>query len=231
MKCMNCAAEILPQYVKAIETNVCPGCGEQIYNDSTKELMEGLKQAMEIMPNNPQGIAGWLLSNFHIEKIGSGEPVSEFYGQKTRNQNKVSYKNKRTGTEVNDFFARAGVKPSQGKRGVVTSQRDSEMEENSSHLAKIAQMVNNSEYDLEEQYETEQAGIDESEYYDEQEDLEGVAEFENSVFIKDGGKPLSKQDMNNMASLFDSPRKGVDILEMDRLERLAKQQEGGFRRS
>lgn len=228
MKCMNCEAEILPQYVKAIETNVCPGCGEQIYNDSTKELMEGLKQAMEIMPNNPQGIAGWLLSNFHIEKIGSGEPVSEFYGQKPRGQNKVSYKGKRTGTEVDDFFARAGFKPSQGKKSV-RSQRDAELDESTSHLAKVAQMVNNSKYDLEEDYGEEEEGIEDV-HYEAEEDMEGVAEFENSVFIKDGGKPLSKQELHAMNSLFDTPKRGVDVLEMDRLERLAKQQEGGFRR-
>lgn len=213
MKCMNCEAEILPQYVKAIETNVCPGCGEQIYTDSTKELMEGLKHAMELMPNNPQGIAGWLLSNFHIEKIGTAEPVSEFYGTKKQ---KVSYKNKRSGTEINDFFERAGVKPSTGKKGIKSNGSGGD------HLAKIAQMVNDSEYNLEEDYGSEPEDIEEDET-----ELEGNAEFENSIFVKDGGKPLSKQDLNQMANLFDTNPKGVDILEMDRLERLAKQQGGG----
>ena len=79
MRCMNCDADILPAYVKAIENNICPGCGEQIYNTATSELMIELTEAMRKMPNDPQGIVGWLMSNYQFRKIGDAAPVEKFY--------------------------------------------------------------------------------------------------------------------------------------------------------
>lgn len=79
MLCMSCGANIPPEWVKAIQSGVCPGCGEQIMNEATKELLVELTAAMERMPNNPQGIAGWLLSNYQFQKIGDAIPVERFH--------------------------------------------------------------------------------------------------------------------------------------------------------
>lgn len=49
-------------------------------NEAAKDLMAGLADALENMPNNPQGIAGWILSNFDIRKIGDAAPVERFHG-------------------------------------------------------------------------------------------------------------------------------------------------------
>ncbi len=79
MRCMSCGADIPPQWVKAIETNSCPGCGGEIMGSATQDLLKELTNAMTQMPNDPQGIAGWLLSNYRFQKIGSAEPVEKFH--------------------------------------------------------------------------------------------------------------------------------------------------------
>ena len=80
MRCMNCNADIPPEWVGALKANSCPSCLGQIYNDATQELMQELALAMERMPHDPQGIAGWLLSNYQFRKIGDGKPVDKFFG-------------------------------------------------------------------------------------------------------------------------------------------------------
>ena len=45
MDCINCNANIPPQYVNALSSNICPGCGGQIMSvadrDLLKELLDG----------------------------------------------------------------------------------------------------------------------------------------------------------------------------------------------
>jgi len=79
MKCRNCEAEIPPTFVKSIQENTCPACGEAIQSEEDLELLAELTSAMERMPNNPQGIAGWLVSNYKFVKIGDAKPVDKFY--------------------------------------------------------------------------------------------------------------------------------------------------------
>jgi hypothetical protein len=75
MFCENCRVEIPPAWVTVIAKNECPACGGEIMSESTKELLEELSSAMERMPNDPEGLAGWLLSNYSLKKIGSAEPT------------------------------------------------------------------------------------------------------------------------------------------------------------
>jgi len=75
MQCMNCSGDIPPQWVNAIQKNECPGCGEAIMDEASKELLDELRSAMERMPNDPEGLAGWLLSNYRLRKVGDAEPT------------------------------------------------------------------------------------------------------------------------------------------------------------
>jgi hypothetical protein len=78
---MSCAAEIPPEWVAAIKNNHCPGCDGEIMNESSQELLAELAAAMERMPNNPQGLAGWLLSNYKLMKIGTAQPTEKFHSK------------------------------------------------------------------------------------------------------------------------------------------------------
>jgi hypothetical protein len=55
-------------------------------DDTARQLMSDLAEAMERMPNDPKGLAGWLLSNYRLRKIGDGEPVGQFYHDGARRQ-------------------------------------------------------------------------------------------------------------------------------------------------
>lgn len=79
MRCMSCGADIPPQFVHAIATNVCGGCGGDIMNEASQELLKELSDALARMPNDPQGIAGWLMSNYRFQKMGDGKPVEKFH--------------------------------------------------------------------------------------------------------------------------------------------------------
>jgi hypothetical protein len=106
MRCVNCGAEIPPQWVNALQSNVCPGCGGSIMDESSKELLDEISSAMERMPNDPQGLAGWLLSNYELFKIGDGQPIGEFH----RKKQPEDYSNlKIAGDPQTKFFERAGV--------------------------------------------------------------------------------------------------------------------------
>ncbi len=80
MKCMSCGAIIPPEFKAAIASNICAGCGGEIMNEATLELLDELKEALQEMPNDPEGIAGWLLSHYEMRKFGSAQPVGQFYG-------------------------------------------------------------------------------------------------------------------------------------------------------
>ncbi len=79
MRCMSCGANVPPEWVHSIQSNICPGCGGEIMGSTTQELLKELTEAMTRMPNDPQGVAGWLLSNYRFQKMGSAEPVEKFH--------------------------------------------------------------------------------------------------------------------------------------------------------
>ena len=76
MKCITCQADIPPAWVNAINKNECPGCGGVIMDDSAKELLTQLREAMAKMPNDPEGLAGWLMSTYDLFPKGTIEPTN-----------------------------------------------------------------------------------------------------------------------------------------------------------
>jgi len=78
MKCNSCAADIPPQWVHSINTNTCPGCGSELMDTKAQNILAEVREAMNQMPANPEGLAGWLLSNYKLTKVGAAEP-SDFH--------------------------------------------------------------------------------------------------------------------------------------------------------
>lgn len=79
MRCMSCGADIPPAFVYCLESNICGGCGGPIMDEKTKEFMNELADALQKMPNDPNGLAGWLLSNYRFQKMGDAKPVEKFH--------------------------------------------------------------------------------------------------------------------------------------------------------
>lgn len=103
MICSSCGILIDPKWVACIQSGICPQCGGPIMDEKSKQLLEELTQALIEIPNNPQGIAGWLLSKYHIEKITEEAPdLPEFHEPKKRGS-------KKQGKVGNEFMKRADV--------------------------------------------------------------------------------------------------------------------------
>lgn len=117
MKCRSCDCEIPPAFVTAIANNSCPGCGSEIMSEGDKSLMDGLADALQRMPNDPQGIASWLLSNYRVIPLSAGkaEPVERFYrpiekGQQTEQTGEL----KQADNLYNKFLKRTDFKGTPG---------------------------------------------------------------------------------------------------------------------
>lgn len=118
MKCMSCQADIPPAWVHAINSNICPGCGGEIMDQSSQELLGEIREAMNQMPNNPEGIAGWLLTHYSLKKVGTAEPtdfhqrkVASRHAQLTQEGDDFDAEKPAGENLVNKFLKRTGVKP------------------------------------------------------------------------------------------------------------------------
>jgi hypothetical protein len=103
---MSCGANIPPEWVNAIQRNECPGCGGEIMSGPTQELLKDLTEALERMPNDPQGVAGWLLSNYRFQKMGSGEPVEKFHRKGGGAPGGIDENNLKVDPTYNEFIRR-----------------------------------------------------------------------------------------------------------------------------
>ena len=133
MRCMNCGADIPPAYIHAISKNECPGCSGPIMNEASKELLNELADALTRMPNDPQGVAGWLLSNYRFQKVGSGEPVEKFHRKGSGGPSSVE------GSVQSDF-----VKRSEAGSLVAKSEQLAKIKHSgNTKLAEMASMIQN----------------------------------------------------------------------------------------
>ena len=106
INCMSCEIEIPPMWKTCLAENKCPSCGKEIMDNALQELIAGLSEALEKMPNNPQGIACWLVSNYKLNKIGDYEPP-QFHEPKSTQQVPLEIRQQK----LNEFFKRAEVSP------------------------------------------------------------------------------------------------------------------------
>lgn len=139
MICISCKVEIPSSFVMAIEANKCPGCGGEIQSPESVEFMSELAKALERMPNDPKGIAGWILSNYNISKIGDEEPPERFH--RPGQEKSIKQPN----TNQNDFFNRANV----------NINRQKEIE---NKIQKAASKIRGENIEVEEDYNLEEGG-------------------------------------------------------------------------
>lgn len=145
MKCMTCGAENPPAFVHCIENNQCGGCGGPIYDDSAKELMKELAGAMERMPNDPRGIAGWLLSNYELHKIGDAIPTEKFHRKGQQVVASASDESLKLAPSYKSFLERTDsfkkIQENQSKIGQLKAAKQGK-------LAQLANMVRQEDFDM-----------------------------------------------------------------------------------
>jgi hypothetical protein len=255
MKCISCTADIPPQWVNAIERNECPGCGSKIMDDASQDLLHELKEAMAKMPNDPAGLAGWLLSNYSLRKVGTAEPT-QFHRKPVLNQDAKRQSAPNDGLKVaknsvQDFLKRKNP----GIAKSVEAQKD---------FAGIVNQINNGSIpdpygngvDLETEIDYESKSLNgeivaegESQYGS---DIDPYEEAEynrnnfrskaqdlarHSLVMPGNERPLSPQETAAMFEIVSGQSNGIDpgdnlppALQVARMERLRKQRaisEGG----
>lgn len=112
MKCKNCSAEIAPQWTHAINSNVCPSCGDEIMSKDELGVLAEVRDAVSQMNTNPEGLAGWLLSHYKLTKIGDAEPT-QFHSVSTSTVKESTSQQTQTAEKsqlLKQFLERTGVK-------------------------------------------------------------------------------------------------------------------------
>lgn len=139
MKCLSCSLEINPQWKYAIETNVCPFCGEDILHSQLIDLFSTLRSTIDQLLEFPNELSDWLNSNYGFVKADSENLVSnlsldqiqDLLKAKKSNSHKFEKKTIKVNTEngeeevevqtiqdeqtTSEFAKRAGIKNKQGK--------------------------------------------------------------------------------------------------------------------
>lgn len=229
---MTCNADIPPQWVNAIQRNECPGCGEAIMDDASKELLTELREAMTKMPNDPEGLAGWLLSNYTLRKIGAAEPVN-FHRKPSAVEVAKEKKLKVAKNSVQEFLKRKNP----GVAKAVEAQKD---------FAEIVSQINSGEVEdplygngeeleaeMDAEYETSEEGdvdpYEEAEFNRQTFKSKAKQIARHSLVIPGEERPLTAEETAAMMHVVAGKASGVDpgdnipeALQAARLERLKK---------
>lgn len=247
MRCVSCAADVPPQWVAALEANICPGCGGQIMSDESKDLMAELQGAIAKMPNDPKGLAGWILSNYRIKKIGSAEPTEYFHrkggGPGDDGQIKIA------DSGIDKFMSRTGMSGTINN----TMQSVNKHKIQNSKYQELANSINN--IDVEDDQEEEEPDKEDLEYVKEL-NRQGINPFSNGLMsnksvvtpqnikemlLEDNARSNVGQnnDLYNFSKeendVVSSGEKGREAVLKSRVKRIAAQEGlsngvGGFRR-
>ena len=171
MKCNSCQTEIDPRWTHALNSNVCPNCGDSIMPDRLKELLASLKETMQALQEYPQELNDWMLSNHsyiktdspnlinyipeeHLKKTQQEKPsqvkkkeIIEVKNNKGEVIDRVEVEQLQSEERTNEFFKRADIIKSDSKpnRSSQSSNSNStnfgSVAEKTAHLKKMAEQI------------------------------------------------------------------------------------------
>lgn len=211
MKCITCTAEIPANWSYALNNNLCPSCGGPIMDEDSKSLLHELRDAMAKMPNDPEGLAGWLLSNYRLTKIGTAEPM-DFY-KKNSNKNSSFRTNE---NPVEKLLKRAGVDKQVAKQ---------------KKLAALAQHINETELS-DDQYGDLEVTDNDEDLSTDNEDFKPLNKVSSAIaknsasLIDPNINPLDSDSMQEaIQAVASMGSQDPNILNLQRMQRLKRQQE------
>ena len=235
MRCMSCTADIPPEWVNAIQRNVCPGCGGEIMNEPAKELLTELTAAMERMPNNPQGVAGWLLSNYQLRKVGEAQPVEHFHTKQQMAQGGFDeHQLKIANNPVQQMLQRSG----QFKNIQATQAKLAGAPMGGNRMQQLAEMAQGiAEVDNTEAYLTADENFSAQQYYDPDDDaiIERGPRMSKQLvaagasLVDPSVQPPTPEELAELSGYVEEPVQDADlanrILQQQRIQRLRTQQD------
>jgi hypothetical protein len=133
-------------------------------SDEDKVLLDELAGAIQRMPGDSEGIAGWLMSNYIFEKIGDAKPVEKFHGKRSASDKQhddgIDRENLKIAESPTEEFLKRTDSYNQVKR---TQANLKKMAKGSSKIAEMARAIQGVEdpYGTEEKphKETEEEGV------------------------------------------------------------------------
>ena len=217
MRCCSCGVDIPPTFTAVLQRNECPACSGPIMDDTARQLMSDLAEAMERMPNDPKGLAGWLLSNYRLRKIGDGEPVGQFYHEGARRQqpagqpgNDIDTSNLRQAqSPVDQFLSRTdSYNKVKETRALIEAAKGGKDKRMAALAAGIQHAQATDEYGL--------VGQQDVEIDDPQADNEDMEAYQQ--MMRGGGNPFVQANVNPMAMVPMGEGGHADIGEEDPME-------------
>jgi len=119
MKCMSCDSEINPKWKHAIDSNMCPFCGQNVVDDKLRELFVDLRVLMDELEEYRDQLEDWLLSNYNFIRTTSTSLVN--YIPKELLKGNSLPRNKEEGTKYT-----VKVKTDKGEEEVIAEKIQSE---------------------------------------------------------------------------------------------------------
>ncbi|HDY68553.1 MAG TPA: hypothetical protein ENH85_12255 [Candidatus Scalindua sp.] len=247
IKCKGCNAEIPPQWVAALNSGNCPGCGGEIFHNEEKKLLCELRDAMKQMETaSAESIVGWLLSNYKLHKIGDAEPT-EFHqlrhAQPQGPHDGIPANIKIADNPVHKFLQRTGYGKQLDNRKRL---KDIVSEIDGNVSAPPTTALYNTDYDPVIDLDAEAPMESDYDDYDMPPQPVGVAKqvLANSVVMGGDGAPIGPEELRAMAAAVSMAGQAVPAednvhpaLQQDRMIRLQKQRDvahgggqGSFRR-
>lgn len=261
MKCMSCQAEIPPSFVHAIQSNTCAGCGGAIMNEESKFILTELKEAIVKMAEDPkglaEGLAGWILSNYNVTKIGETVEPTNFHRKaavNSKKQGKQGPKLKIANNPVADFLKRTnaskGLENRPDLRELVNTINSGNVDENlygdGEELDQEENEIDNSEYSENEDFDPSFENEDLDPYEEAETNRKNFRSIRNAAENNSltlpgspGQRPLSRKDQADIAQAMSggADLEAVEALHEARKARLQKSRDiasgggqGSFRR-
>lgn len=217
INCITCAAEIPPIWSHCINSNICPGCGGQIMDNASKDLLDEIREAMKKMTNDPEGLAGWLLSNYKLQKYGSAEPT-EFHKKPSAKESAQLDKLKIANNPVQEMLKRTGIKENIDKNRTVA-------------LAAIAKKIKqNSQGVQEEEFEYTEDEFEENQEQEENDLVLPSVIKVSSALVTAENIETNPEDVKNMEAFLSSNQSSEtvdEVRELQRRDRIHRQQQIG----
>lgn len=130
MKCKSCEAEINPKWKHAIDSNICPFCGESVMEEILKNLFAGLRDIMAQISEYPIELNDWMLSNYNFIKTDSPDLISYLPMDQLDKWMTSKAKNKSKVDDIESKKFTVKIQTEQGEQEVIAEKTQSEEKTN-----------------------------------------------------------------------------------------------------